>query len=96
VDAGLVGGAHAQGDVDLAALQALLVGVQPQQAQPQAQPLGQTLWLIAVAAPLGAVALGRLVGLALDGFDRAVAPPLVVEVVMVAVLLASHALLGVG
>jgi len=40
--------------------------------------------------------LGRLVGLALDGFDRSVVPPLVVEVVMVAVLLASHAQFGAG
>ncbi|UTW59950.1 DUF4345 family protein [Kordiimonas sp. SCSIO 12603] len=46
----------------------------------------QTMWYLAVAILLGAVAIGRLVGLVFDGFDKAAIPPLIVELVMVGVL----------
>ncbi|MEO0600057.1 MAG: DUF4345 family protein [Myxococcota bacterium] len=51
---------------------------------------GETLWFLAVAAVLGAVGLGRLVGLMADGFERAVVPPLLVELVFVAILVGAH------
>ena len=51
---------------------------------------GQTLGFIAVALLLGVVAFGRIVGIVTDGFDKAVVPPLVVELVIIAVLLSAH------
>lgn len=56
---------------------------------------GQTLGFVAVALLLGVVALGRIVGIVSDGFDKAVVPPLVVELVIIAVLLAAYAQLTV-
>lgn len=55
---------------------------------------GQTLGFVAVALLLGVVALGRVVGILADGFDKAVLPPLIVELVIIAVLLVSYAKLG--
>lgn len=49
-----------------------------------------TLWFLAVAITMGAVILGRLVGIASDGFDKAVVPPLFVELVIASVLVAAH------
>ncbi len=37
---------------------------------------GQTIWFVSVAIVMGAVALGRAVGLLADGFDKAVIAPL--------------------
>lgn len=54
---------------------------------------GQTIWFLSIAILLGAVAVGRFVGIAFDGFDRVVIPPLVVELVMVSVLIAAHLML---
>ena len=48
---------------------------------------GQPLWYQAVAMILGTVAIGRIVGVVLDGFNKAAIPPLIVELVMVGILL---------
>ncbi len=55
---------------------------------------GETLWFLAVAILMGVVVVGRLVGVATDGFDKAVAPALVVELVMGGALVAGHLVLG--
>lgn len=52
--------------------------------------IGQTLGFVAVAIVLGAVAFGRIVGIVTDGFDKAVVPPFVVEIAIIAVLLTAH------
>lgn len=54
-----------------------------------AQITGEALGYLAVAMVMGAVALGRLIGIVMDGFDRAVMPPLIVELVIMAVLTAA-------
>jgi len=51
---------------------------------------GQTTWFFAVGILLGVIALGRIIGAVLDGFDKAIVPPLVVEVLMTSVLVCSH------
>lgn len=51
---------------------------------------GQTLGFVAVAILMGVVAFGRVVGIFADGFDKAVVPPLVVELVIIAVLVAAY------
>ena len=56
---------------------------------------GQTLGFVAVALPLGVVAFGRVVGIVSDGFDKAVVPPLVVELVIITVLMTAYAQLTV-
>ena len=56
---------------------------------------GQTLGFVAVALLLGVVAFGRIVGIATDGFDKAVVPPLVVELVIIGVLITAHSQLTV-
>lgn len=55
---------------------------------------GETIWFLAVAILLGAVALGRIVGIVRDGFEKSVAPPLVLEFAMIAILLAAHVQMG--
>ena len=55
-----------------------------------AQMTGQTIGFLAVATLLGAVAVGRIVGILMDGFDKAVVPPLVVELVIIAILVTAH------
>lgn len=50
---------------------------------------GQEQLLVAVAVVIGAIAVGRTVGLVADGFDRTNAVLIVVEVLMVAVLLGA-------
>lgn len=56
---------------------------------------GQVLSFVAVAIILGAVALGRLVGIMMDGFDKSVMPPLVVELVIISILLSAYVFLPV-
>lgn len=51
---------------------------------------GKTEGYFFVAIVLIAVAVGRLVGLVLDGFDKAVIPPLVLELAIAGILLLSH------
>ena len=51
---------------------------------------GQTLGYLAVALLMGVVAFGRVVGIVTDGYDKAVIPPLVVELVIISVLVAAH------
>lgn len=51
---------------------------------------GQTQGFVAVVLIMGVVAFGRIVGIIADGFDKAVIPPLVVELVIIAVLLTAH------
>ena len=55
---------------------------------------GQALGFVAVALLLGVVPLGRIVGIVTDGFDKAVVPPLVVELVIISVLLTAYVQLG--
>lgn len=55
---------------------------------------GQTIGFVAVALVLGVVAFGRVVSLVTDGFDKAVIPPLVVELVIIAVLLTAYSQLS--
>lgn len=51
---------------------------------------GQTLGFLAVALVTGVVAIERVVGIVTDGFDKRVVPPLVVELVILAVLVTEH------
>ncbi len=48
---------------------------------------GDASGVFAVAAVMICVAAGRVVGIVFDGFDKAVLPPLVVEVILAVVLL---------
>ncbi len=50
----------------------------------------ETLAFVAAAIVLGAVAIGRVVGIVADGFDKTVLPPMLVELVIIAVLLTAH------
>ena len=54
----------------------------------------QTLWYLAVAILVGVVAVGRIVGIMFDGFDKAVVPPLVVELAMIAIFVTAYFQLG--
>ncbi len=51
---------------------------------------GQTLGYVAVSIVMAAVAAGRIVGILADGFDKAVLPPLVVELVIIAILMTAY------
>ncbi|EGA71391.1 hypothetical protein VISI1226_11431 [Vibrio sinaloensis DSM 21326] len=51
---------------------------------------GDTEGYFFVAVVMVAVAIGRVVGLVLDGFDKAVVPPLVLELVIAAILMFAH------
>lgn len=55
---------------------------------------GQTVAFVAVALIMGVVAFGRIVGFVADGLDKAAVPPLVVELVIIAILLAASAQLN--
>ncbi len=55
---------------------------------------GDTVWFLALAVLMGVAAVGRVVGIAADGFDKEVVRPTVVEVVMAVVLVAAHFVLG--
>jgi hypothetical protein len=52
--------------------------------------LHQTVWFLAVAVLMAAAAVGRLIGVGVDGFDRAVVPAIVVELVVVVVMVVAH------
>ena len=56
---------------------------------------GQTLGYVAVAILMGIVAFGRFVGILADGFVKEVLPPLVVELVIIAVLIFAYTQQGV-
>ncbi|KIC41974.1 hypothetical protein RA27_00755 [Ruegeria sp. ANG-R] len=56
---------------------------------------GQTLGYLAVAILMAVVAVGRIVGILADGFDKAVLPPLVVELAIIAVLMTAYYQLSV-
>ncbi len=49
-----------------------------------------TTWFLAAATVMAAVAVGRIVSIATDGFHKAVVPSLVIELVMSGALLAAH------
>lgn len=51
---------------------------------------GQTLGYLAVAILMAVVAVGRIVGILADGFDKAVLPPLVAELMIIAVLMTAY------
>ena len=55
---------------------------------------GNTIWLLAAALVMSAVAFGRLVGLVVDGVDPGVVPALVLEIVIVGVMLVAHRRFG--
>lgn len=55
---------------------------------------GQTAGFFAVALLLSVVAFGRILSIIADGFDKAVVPPLLVELVIIAVLLVAYTQLG--
>ncbi|WP_422374983.1 DUF4345 family protein [Roseibium sp.] len=55
---------------------------------------GKTEAFLPVAMLMGMVAIGRLVGIVADGFDKAVLPPLIVELVIIAILLGAYHQLG--
>lgn len=54
------------------------------------QLTGVTLWFIPVAVVMALIAFGRLISLAFDGVDRQVIPPLVIELLLTAALVAAH------
>ncbi|MFM2587657.1 DUF4345 family protein [Vibrio sp. TBV020] len=51
---------------------------------------GETESYFFVAIIMIAVAIGRMVGLLFDGFNKAVIPPLMLEIVIAAVLMFAH------
>lgn len=55
---------------------------------------GQTQAFIAVAVLMAVVAFGRIVGIVADGFDKAVVPPLIAELVIIAILVTATMQLG--
>ena len=57
---------------------------------------GHTAFFLAVATIMGVVAIGRLVGIAVDGFHKSVVIPLVVEAVGVTIFVGAHFQLGPG
>ncbi|MEZ5558205.1 MAG: DUF4345 family protein [Pseudomonadales bacterium] len=54
---------------------------------------GASLWYMAVAVLMGAIAAGRVVGFVVDGYDDASLAPFIVELVMVAVLVTARVVL---
>ncbi|MGH1340777.1 MAG: DUF4345 family protein [Nannocystales bacterium] len=55
---------------------------------------GDTTWLLSVALIMGAVAMGRIVGIVSDGLVKEVVPPLLVELVIGGALVTAHFVLG--
>ena len=51
-------------------------------------------WFYAVAILMGVAVLGRLISLAADGFDATVVPPLLIELVIGTVMVATALTLG--
>ncbi|MFT5460297.1 MAG: hypothetical protein ACI9K2_006815, partial [Myxococcota bacterium] len=56
--------------------------------------LGDTTWFLAVAVLMTVAVVGRVAGVALDGFDKDVVRPIVVEVLIAALLVAAHLRFG--
>ena len=52
--------------------------------------LHDTVWFLAVAVVMGVAAFGRLAGVLMDGFDKAVVRPIVIEVVIAGVMVLAH------
>ncbi|MBO9400718.1 DUF4345 family protein [Shimia sp. R9_3] len=55
---------------------------------------GQTLGYVAVSIVMAAVTAGRIIGILADGFDKAVVPPLVVELAIIAILMTAYTSTG--
>ncbi|MHC4234037.1 MAG: DUF4345 family protein [Planctomycetota bacterium] len=55
---------------------------------------GNTTFFLAVATTMSVVVVGRFVGIAVDGFDKKVLFPLVLEMVMVAIFIVAYTQLG--
>jgi hypothetical protein len=53
-----------------------------------------TFWFFATAILMFLAAFGRIVGVALDGFDSHIMPPLVIELVVGALALTAHKKFG--
>jgi Domain of unknown function (DUF4345) len=51
---------------------------------------GNTTFILAVAMIVSVVVIGRLVGIAVDGFDKKVVVPLVAEMVMVTIFIVTY------
>jgi vacuolar-type H+-ATPase subunit I/STV1 len=51
---------------------------------------GQTIWFLAVAVYMGIVAIGRIIGIVVDGYHKEMLIPLVAEVVIVVIMVAAH------
>ncbi|MEM9748475.1 MAG: hypothetical protein AAF945_17405 [Actinomycetota bacterium] len=49
----------------------------------------EPVWFLAVAVLMGVAIVGRLISLAVDGVERSVVPPLVIEIVVAAVMVAT-------
>lgn len=56
---------------------------------------GQTIGFVAVALVMAVVAFGRVVGIIADEFDKTVIPPLLVELVIIAILITAYTQLTV-
>lgn len=56
--------------------------------------LTDTTWFLAVGLLMTVAVVGRVAGVALDGFDKAVIRPIVAEIVIAALLIGAHAQLG--
>ena len=50
---------------------------------------GQTIWYLAVAVFMGVVAVGRVISILIDGYQKALFVPLVAEVLIVVVLVVA-------
>lgn len=51
---------------------------------------GNTTFFLAVATVMGTVVIGRLVGIAFDGFDKKVVFPLIAEIFMVTTFIVAY------
>lgn len=51
---------------------------------------GSTVFFLAVATIMGTVIIGRLIGIAFDGFDKKVLFPLIAEILMVTIFIIAH------
>lgn len=57
---------------------------------------GETMGFVVVSLILGAVAIGRVVSIIADGLQKEVVPPLIVEIVIIAVLMSAHSNLAMA
>lgn len=57
---------------------------------------GNTAFFLAVATVMGTVVIGRLAGIAFDGFDKKVVFPLIVEIFMVTIFIVAHTQLKIN